>query len=318
MEDEQQWQLWHSFENNILNNNRYFCNDPEFLKTLDLAMENSQIQIDKDTVLFRARIFTDDTSFVNDYKKARFKSKEYEAESKEITASEILRDAWTKANLKSREESGFWGYNKINSSAPPDAKCIPDGRANPARIKYLYLASEPYGALAEVRPLISDHISVAEVECTEELKLVDFSFDSLMKNKEIEMFFYLLADSYSKPNNDDRFKYIPTQYISEYVKSKGYDGIKYSSSLYRRGRNFVIFNCDKCAPISSKLYILDDICYDAEGEAPAAVLHGDPTYDLCSWRLEGEKKQRYERILRSIFGDKIEHDEELKRLFNIQ
>ena len=46
-------------------------------------------------------------------------------------------------------------------------------------------------------------------------------------------FFADLSALYSKPiaNDDDVLDYIPTQFIAEYVKNLGYDGIAFRSSL---------------------------------------------------------------------------------------
>ena len=63
-----------------------------------------------------------------------------------------------------------------------------------------------------------------------------------------------LSMLYSSPvsNTDDILDYIPTQYIAEYVKSKGYDGIAFSSSLVPEINkrhpdrfNIVVFNYNK-------------------------------------------------------------------------
>jgi len=42
--------------------------------------------------------------------------------------------------------------------------------------------------------------------------------------------------------DDTDIDYIPTQYVAEFIKSEGYDGILYKSSLSESGKNIVIFN----------------------------------------------------------------------------
>jgi hypothetical protein len=56
-----------------------------------------------------------------------------------------------------------------------------------------------------------------------------------------------LEQELSKPNrrNDSELDYLPTQYLSEFIKSIGYDGVEYQSSLYAEGYNLAIFNTDK-------------------------------------------------------------------------
>ena len=63
--------------------------------------------------------------------------------------------------------------------------------------------------------------------------------------------FAAISECFSKPvtDEDDTLDYIPTQYISEYAKNLGYDGIAFVSSVFPKvdfddlgGINFVIFN----------------------------------------------------------------------------
>jgi len=41
--------------------------------------------------------------------------------------------------------------------------------------------------------------------------------------------------------SDKLIDYVPTQIVSEFIWSEGYDGFLYDSSLYRSGYNLVIF-----------------------------------------------------------------------------
>ena len=204
-----------------------------------------------------------------------------------------------KRGLEERTQSGFWGYDENDSFIPQNVDLIKDGRANPAKIRYLYAADNPNTALAEVRPLIESYISIAEIEVLTELKIADLSYDIYSKaSKDDEMLIYLIMEDFSKPNNNDFFDYIPTQYISEHIKSLGYDGLKYNSSLYKRGRNYVIFNHHKCKAISSKLYQLDDICYDAKCVGPVGLLLGEN--DLFHWKLQQFKETWKKNLLEKL------------------
>ena len=53
--------------------------------------------------------------------------------------------------------------------------------------------------------------------------------------------------------------YLYTQAISAFIKSRGYDGIMYSSCQVINGINYAIFNYDKCEAISSDLYKINTI-----------------------------------------------------------
>ncbi|WP_276308804.1 RES family NAD+ phosphorylase [Gardnerella vaginalis] len=52
-----------------------------------------------------------------------------------------------------------------------------------------------------------------------------------------------IAEEISKPiRNHNTLDYIPTQYISDYIKSKGYDGIEYVSVVSDAVKNLAVFN----------------------------------------------------------------------------
>lgn len=58
---------------------------------------------------------------------------------------------------------------------------------------------------------------------------------------------------------DKLLDYIPTQYISEFIKSLGFDGVEYQSSLKSEGYNIAIFNPEKLECIKTKIYEIKDI-----------------------------------------------------------
>ncbi|WP_350293202.1 sce7726 family protein [uncultured Croceitalea sp.] len=53
--------------------------------------------------------------------------------------------------------------------------------------------------------------------------------------------------------------YIPTQYISEFIKSLGFDGVEYQSSLNSEGYNIAIFNPEKLECFKTNVYEIKDI-----------------------------------------------------------
>ena len=168
------------------------------------------------------------------------------------------------------KEDGLKGFNAENSYiAPPEF--TKDMRANYRYIPYLYCASHPYTALAEVRPKVGSLISIATIQAKERINLLDFTLNSI-PDRMIESKKNLFSDLsylFSKPitDEDDTIDYIPTQFIAEYAKNLGYDGISYRSSLSPRidtsdsaideiqnsRYNIVIFNYQKCYPIKSNV-----------------------------------------------------------------
>ena len=151
-------------------------------------------------------------------------------------------------------------------------------RANYRYIPYLYCATRPYLSVVEVRPRLGARVSVARIRVNERLQLLDFSLQNYpkgMKPVKINLF-HALSQLYSKPvtEDDDTLDYIPTQYIAEFVKRIGYDGIVFKSSLYNdeNSVNVVIFSFDKCEAVGSVFYDVTRNDYTCEMEDPVSEL----------------------------------------------
>jgi len=170
---------------------------------------------------------------------------------------------------KMGKEAGFFGYGKSDSFVPP-ASATRDLRANYRYIPYLYCANHPYTALVEVRPRLGANVSVATITTTAELTLLDFTLRDIpkrMSDAKLNLFADL-SMLYSKPvtSDDDILDYIPTQFVAEYAKRLGYDGIAFRSSLTPELEdqdvrvhqeldrfNIVVFNYHKCEPTASNI-----------------------------------------------------------------
>ena len=167
------------------------------------------------------------------------------------------------------KEDGFYGYGKKDSFIPP-VKATRDMRANYRYIPYLYCANHPYTALVEVRPRLGPNVSIATIKANKEISLLDFTLNETPKkmSEPKENLFADMSMLFSKPvtSDDDILDYIPTQYIAEFSKYLGYDGIAFRSSLTPELEdqdlniskeadryNIVLFNYDKCAPIKSNI-----------------------------------------------------------------
>lgn len=166
------------------------------------------------------------------------------------------------------EEKGYYGFNAKQSFVAPKEH-TKDMRANYKYIPYLYCANHPYIAVLEVRPRFQSQVSVARLQVKEKITLLDFTIaKKCPKMSEVKQnLFKDLSELFSIPvaEEDDTLEYIPTQYIAEYAKSLGYDGIAFHSSLiektnkyYAEYYNAVIFNYQKCAPECSNVFEIRD------------------------------------------------------------
>lgn len=171
-------------------------------------------------------------------------------------------------NVKKNGED-FFGYDAKESFVAPPNKTR-DMRANYRYIPYLYCANHAYIALIEVRPRLGAQVSVATIRVDEKIRLLDFTMQNPSKRMTgpKRNLFNDLSMLYSTPvtSDDDILDYIPTQYIAEYAKNLGYDGIVYRSSLAPELNsqeiinsldldryNVVVFNYKKCSVIKSNV-----------------------------------------------------------------
>jgi hypothetical protein len=166
------------------------------------------------------------------------------------------------------------GYEIEQMLNPPNISAK-SGRANPNGISYLYLANDITTTLYEVRASLFDYVTVGKFRLEENISVVNlsrFTYDvfrlSEMESLEEVMihgsFIDKLEQELSKPRrrNDSELDYLPTQYLSELIKSMGFDGIEFKSSLNQNGVNLAIFNPFKFKCLEVSVYDVENIKLD--------------------------------------------------------
>ncbi len=167
--------------------------------------------------------------------------------------------------LPQDELPALWFRARIQSGAdpfPPNEMGSPPkhlsshGRANPAGIPYLYLASTELTAISEIRPHTGELTCIAAYEIPVGLKLIDLRHPRrsvspfiLSDEAEISMlrsdieFLEKLGDELTRPvlPRSAAFDYVPSQFLCEYVKVCGFDGVLYRSSV-GDGVNLALFD----------------------------------------------------------------------------
>jgi len=160
----------------------------------------------------------------------------------------------------------------IDAMGKPPAKVSTAGRANPQGIPYLYTASNPTTAIAEIRPHKGDVVTVAKFEVMEPLILADlrnprqtispFELDENGLDQVYLDLDYLchLGEELSKPilPRDAQLEYLSTQYLCELIKHCGFDGVIYRSSV-GDGDNYAIFTDGKVRGIETEVFSIDNI-----------------------------------------------------------
>lgn len=153
-------------------------------------------------------------------------------------------------------------------------------RMNPPNVAYIYLAANTNGKANQISTIESE-LRVKEGEfytlcrfySEENLKIIDITGDDsipmhsedfgnymiakIAKNKDMEVqkvVQKILANLYfnlfnneeifkpiSREIDDISYEYAPFQFIARYFKELNYDGILYNSTVYKEGKNLVIF-----------------------------------------------------------------------------
>ena len=140
----------------------------------------------------------------------------------------------------------------------PPAKDVKNGRANPVGIPYLYAATIPETTIAETRPHPGDKLCVARFVVTSPLRLLNllhprttispFEIEEreLPKLRHDLSFLCHLENELSKPilPRVADLEYLPTQYLCEFIKNCGYDGVLFKSSI-STGANLALFDDTK-------------------------------------------------------------------------
>lgn len=145
------------------------------------------------------------------------------------------------------------GFGKSDMQAPPRGYRSA-GRINPEGIGVLYMSSDDRTVLNEVRANTFDYVSIGKFKSLKDIKVVNLSGISrtspFLYQGELEKYaanrkvFQEIAFEVAKPlrRNDSSIEYLPTQYIAEFIKSQGYDGVEYASTLREGGYNIAIFD----------------------------------------------------------------------------
>lgn len=262
---------WNDFLDEITYSNR-FSPQNNIILEIDENTVKSENRIKKGTILYRARIFDK-----NPYEKYLQLCKQHggitDAEFKQFkeklgnnltlsffgrllnSAQEISTDNPMYIAYKKWENTRFKGYNKKDSLPPPKEK-VSAGRVNPEHIRYLYMSEDEETPIYEVRPIIGQYVSLAKLKTLKDLRIYDLTQQcetEVSEKKNLPNLFQIIGERFSMPNSGNSTEYLPTQYISEHIKNMGFDGIRFSSSLNKDGKNLVVFNPDFCRPISSDL-----------------------------------------------------------------
>jgi RES domain-containing protein len=228
------------FARNVRHRSRFVWDAPisNFLETVKATIRDRDLELPKDMCLYRASIGIDWRPICDDEG-----NELYEVES---------------------------GYNSARMR--PRANLATEGRANPAGLPVLYLATTEQTAISEVRPWIGSAVSVAQFTVRRNIKALDLSVghgksngwqiryligEAIPTAEEKETAVWTDIDNaFSRPvtRSDEGGDYAPTQILAELFKDAGYEGIVYKSQFGEKGYNIVLFDIDDALPINCAPY----------------------------------------------------------------
>jgi len=220
---------WDKLRDELMHHNRYFPNVDINLKRLELLL--SRLTVDADDVpdlWYRARIQSGDVEF------------------------------------------------PIDKMGAPEKRIASHGRANPAGIPYLYLASTNATAISEIRPHTGEIACVADFRTPPGLRLIDLrrprkmvspflleDAEDIAKMRSDLPFLERLGDELTRPvvPQSAAIDYTPSQYLCEFIKKCGYDGVIYRSSV-SDGINLALFSPSKAQAIAVTQYHVTRVSMD--------------------------------------------------------
>lgn len=169
-----------------------------------------------------------------------------------------------------------YGFDEKQSGVPPYRKTH-NGRVNIAGIPVLYTAAEQYTACAELRPIKNDFLSIAEYELSNDILVADFVLDNIADYEDTpegRLFLEDMFRSFSLPVTNELIDYLPSQFVSEYIRINHPDisGIRYSSMRHIGGYNIAFFNKDVCRFVRSTVLRCSRVQYDFADINADAVL----------------------------------------------
>lgn len=164
------------------------------------------------------------------------------------------------------------GYKADDMGAPPDDKASA-GRANSKGISCLYLANKRKTTIKEIRAGAFDFVTIATFKLKRDVRVVDLSVIAhnspfyaatdkvkfLINEKHLRNIEKDLAKPVSKRDSD--LDYLPTQYISDFAKYLGYDGVKYVSTFDKESYNLALFDAKIGSCIYKRNYEIGDLDY---------------------------------------------------------
>lgn len=152
-----------------------------------------------------------------------------------------------------------------------------NGRLNREGRPVLYVGSDPYTALAEIRPHPGHHVSIGGFEILRDLNVADFDPDiALFSTSDERLEMYEIIQTFDRwmstpVTPDDKLSYLITQLLAEVLRARGFHAVQFRSSV-SDGVNLCIFDTTHAAFVEghSRVRFVESVRYEAP-EHPSLI-----------------------------------------------
>jgi len=171
------------------------------------------------------------------------------------------------------------GFAKAEMGAPP-THLATAGRVNPAGISILYLADSVKTTLHETRAGVFDYVTVGNFKLKKDIDIIDFAnldkISPFIANNTMGIGYTqhamniehlkLISQEIARPlrRQDSALDYLPTQYICDYIKSQGFAGVEYISTMHDGGLNVAVFDSEIFKCTKTTVYQIKSISYSED------------------------------------------------------
>ena len=194
----------------------------------------------------------------------------------ELPADEIWFRARLGAKAAYQHFEGGWTSKIVrqpwlgNDIGAPPPLLAGIGRLNRAGVSMLYLASDSYTAIAEIRPHPGHYISLGGFKSLQPVRLADFNPDiALFSANDDRLELYAVIQAFDRLMSmpvtpDEKTSYLLTQLLAEVLLRRGFDGVRFRSSV-SDGVNICVFHPAQFAFADghSKVRRLTSVTYEA-------------------------------------------------------
>jgi len=166
--------------------------------------------------------------------------------------------------IAQNSNDSFQGFDAKNSLQPLPSSCK-GGRTNKAGISHLFLCESREATIAEVKPIIGEYVSIAEIANGAKRKIIDLTLENAWhtnEDKSLNALRQIIAWELHCPLREEEYRF--TQYLCDYINKLGYEGVRFSSAAAPGHVNIAAFNLSEWYVQKTDLVQVKNVEYSTE------------------------------------------------------